>query len=58
MKNPKIAIAVFVENAGWGGTWAAPISALMIEKYLKGKISDPDKEKRIMEAQIAYQSSN
>ena len=58
MNKPKIAIAVFVENAGWGGTWAAPITALMIEKYLKGKISDPDKEKRIMEAKIAYQSSN
>ena len=58
MKKPKIAVAVFVENAGWGGTWAAPIASLIIEKYLKGKISDPDKEKRILEAQIAYQLSN
>jgi penicillin-binding protein 2 len=58
MKNPKIAIAVFVENAGWGGTWAAPIASLMIEKYLKGKVSDLEKEKRILEASIAYQSSN
>lgn len=58
MDKPKIAIAVFVENAGWGGTWAAPIASLIIEKYLKGKIADPDKEKRILEAQIAYQSSN
>ncbi len=39
--NPKIAIAVYVENAGFGGTWAAPIAGLMIEQYLKGKIEDP-----------------
>jgi penicillin-binding protein 2 len=58
MNKPKIAIAVFVENAGWGGTWAAPIASLIIEKYLKGKVSDLDKEKRILEAQIAYQTNN
>lgn len=58
MNRPKIAIAVFVENAGWGGTWAAPIASLMIEKYLKGKVSDPEKEKRILEAQIAYKTTN
>lgn len=38
-KDPKIAIAVYVENAGWGATIAAPIAGLMIEKYLKGEIS-------------------
>ena len=37
--NPKIAIAVFVENAGFGATWAAPIASLMIEKYLTGQIN-------------------
>ena len=37
--NPKIAIAVFIENAGWGGDWAAPISSLMIEKYLNKNIA-------------------
>jgi penicillin-binding protein 2 len=37
--NPKIAIAVYVENAGFGGVWAAPVAALAIEKYLKGKTS-------------------
>jgi len=36
--HPKIAIAVFIENAGFGGTWAAPIAGLLIEKYLKGYI--------------------
>ncbi len=34
--NPKIAIAVVVENAGYGATWAAPIATLMMEHYLKG----------------------
>ena len=38
--NPKIAIAIVVENSGFGATWAAPIVSLMIEKYLKGKISE------------------
>jgi penicillin-binding protein 2 len=38
-ENPKIAIAVFVENGGFGARYAAPISSLMIEKYLNGKIS-------------------
>ena len=37
--NPKIAIAVFIENAGWGGDWAAPISSLLIEKYLNKSVS-------------------
>ena len=37
-ENPKIAIAVIVENAGYGATWAGPIASLMIEKYLKGNI--------------------
>jgi len=36
--NPKIAIAVFIENGYWGGRWAAPIASLMIEKYLKGEV--------------------
>jgi penicillin-binding protein 2 len=35
--NPKIAIAVVVENAGFGATWAAPIASLMIEQYLTKK---------------------
>ena len=33
-ENPRIAIAVIVENAGFGATWAAPIASLMLEKYL------------------------
>jgi penicillin-binding protein 2 len=38
-ENPKIAICVVVENAGYGATWAAPIASLMMEKYLKDSIS-------------------
>lgn len=38
-QNPKIAICVVVENAGFGAVWATPIAALMIEKYLNGKIA-------------------
>ncbi len=41
--NPKIAVAVFIENAGWGGSWAAPISSLLIEMYLNKKI-DPSRK--------------
>ena len=53
-ENPKIAIAVFVENSGYGGTWAAPIASLMIEKYLKGYINPRRKwlEKRMMEGNL------
>ncbi len=49
---PKIAIGVIVENAGFGGTWAAPIASLMIEKYLNRAIADQAKEKRILDAVI------
>lgn len=52
--NPKIAIAVYVENSGFGGTWAAPIASLMIEKYLTDSISDKAKEQRILEANLMH----
>ncbi len=39
-ENPKIAIAVFIENGYWGSRWAAPIATLMIEKYINGFIGD------------------
>ncbi len=50
--NPQIAIACLVENAGFGGTWSAPIVTLMIEKYLKGKTDRPELEKKMMEANL------
>lgn len=39
--NPKIALAVIVENGGWGASWAAPIASLVVEKYLTGQVSRP-----------------
>jgi len=54
MDNPKIAIAVFIENAGGGGgTWAAPTASLMIEKYLKGEVNSTAKETRILDAKLS-----
>jgi penicillin-binding protein 2 len=50
--HPKIAIAVYVENAGFGATYAAPIASLMIEKYLKGQITNTALEKRILEMNL------
>lgn len=46
--NPKIAIAVMVENGGYGATIAGPIASLMIEKYLRQKITRVDLEKRML----------
>jgi penicillin-binding protein 2 len=52
--DPKIAISVYVENAGFGGQWAAPIASLIIEKYLTDSISDPKKEERILQAKYPF----
>jgi len=41
---PKIAIAVYIENGVWGARFAAPIASLIIEKYLKGRISSRRKQ--------------
>ena len=47
---PKIAVAVYVENAqGGGGTWAAPIASLVIEKYIRGEVTRKDMEKMYRE---------
>ena len=48
MNKPKIAIAVYVENGGWGATYGVPFGALMMEQYLKGKLS-PENELRAEE---------
>ncbi len=50
---PKIAIAAIVENAGFGGTWSAPICAFMMEQYLKGKIKDPAKMQPLIDARFS-----
>lgn len=46
-ENPKIAIAVICENAGFGASSAAPIASLMIEQYLNDSISGPDRKARV-----------
>lgn len=51
--DPKIAIAVFVENAGFGATYAAPVASLMIEKYLKGEVSNKALEQRMVELKLS-----
>ena len=45
--NPKIAIAVICENAGFGASSAAPIASLMIEQYLKDSIPEPDRKAKV-----------
>jgi len=50
--NPKIAIAVFVENGYWGSRWAAPIASLMIEKYINGEVKRDWMEKRMLEGSL------
>ncbi len=52
MENPQIVIAVVVENAGFGSTWAAPIATLMIEKYLNDTIQRKSLEKKIIEGNL------
>ena len=46
--NPQIAVAVYVENGGWGATYGVPIGALIMEKYINGKLSDGSEEKARM----------
>ncbi len=43
-ENPKIAVCVVVENAGYGATWAAPIASLIMEKFLKDSLSSPKRK--------------
>ena len=51
-ENPRIAVAVYIENAGFGGTWAAPIASLIVEKYLTGGITRPELEKYMAETNL------
>lgn len=43
MEDPKIAVAAYIENAGFGATWACPIASLMVERYLTGEVSEDRK---------------
>ena len=60
MDNPKIAVAVYVENGGWGATYGVPIGGLIMEKYLKGQLSEASeaKAKTIQEKRINYGTSD
>jgi len=54
LENPKIAIAVIVENSGYGSTWAAPIASLLMEKYLTGKVKRTFYEKKMLEGDLIH----
>ncbi len=55
-ENPKIALAVYIENGIWGSRYAAPISSLLVEKYLTGEIQEKRKaiEETMMNANLLY----
>lgn len=53
-ENPQIAVAVVIENAGFGATWAAPIASLMMEQFIKGKIERTDLLNRISTSVTNY----
>ena len=52
MNNPKIAVAVYVENGGFGAEYGVPIGSLMIEKYLKGEVKRTEMENQMMNSRI------
>lgn len=55
-ENPQIAVAVYVENGGWGATYGVPIGALMMEQYIRGELSSASMQKAqtIQERHIQY----
>ena len=54
MDDPKIAVAAYIENAGFGASWACPIATLLVEKYLNGEISAErkDLERRVINTKL------
>lgn len=55
VEDPKIAIAVFVENGYYGARVAGPIASLMIEKYLKGEVYRCDFERQMIEKSLEHE---
>jgi penicillin-binding protein 2 len=51
-EDPKIAVAVFIENGYWGSRWAGPIATLMLEKYINGEITRTDLETRMLNGSL------
>jgi penicillin-binding protein 2 len=56
MDNPKIAVAVYVENGGWGATFGVPIGGLIMEQFIHGKLSEASEQKAtaLQNRHIAY----
>ena len=52
--NPKIAVAAYIENAGFGATWAVPIATLHVEKYLLGETTRPEMEKTVLRGSLMH----
>jgi penicillin-binding protein 2 len=51
-ENPRVAICVIIENAGFGATWAVPIATLMVEKYFNRVVKRPELEERMINANL------
>ena len=45
MNHPKIAVAVYVENGGWGADYGVPLGGLIMEKYINGKLSEASEQR-------------
>jgi penicillin-binding protein 2 len=60
MNNPKIAVAVYVENGGWGATYGVPIGGLIMEQYINGHLSEASlkKAEEFQNKHISYGSTN
>lgn len=60
MDKPKIAIAVYVENGGFGADFAVPIAGVLLEEYIKGKLSPARQREaeQLQKRRIAYGSRN
>ena len=53
-ENPKIAVCVYLENAGAGGTWAAPVASLIVEKYLRGEVLRKEMEQYVENTDLKH----
>ena len=60
MNNPKIAVAVYVENGGWGADYGVPIGGLIMEQYINGKLSEASlkKAEEFQHRRISYGTAN
>ena len=60
MDHPKIAVAVYVENGGWGATYGVPIGGLIMEQYIKGKLSEASEHRAtdLQNRHISYGSTS